>query len=86
MAEALRFNQSLTSLSLGRNALCGRDIYGRGKEDRSALVALAASLKLNAHLRHLNLADNPGAEALAGSFRNNGQKVTVQLQAPLKKW
>lgn len=86
LAEALRFNQCLSSLSLGDNALCGRDKYGRGREDRSALVGLAASVKRNAHLRQLHLAENPGAEALAGTFKLNAPKVVLQLEAPPKKW
>jgi len=43
-------------------------------------------VKRNAHLRQLHLAENPGAEALAGTFKLNAPKVVLQLEAPPKKW
>ena len=86
LSEAMRFNQTLTSLALARNGLCGVDVYGRGQSDPSALAAFGNALKMNFVLRKLDLAGNPGAEGLRPSFSMNAPRVETKFDARLAKW
>jgi hypothetical protein len=82
----MRFNQTLRYLGLARNSVCGVDYHGRGELDPSALTALALSLKLNAGLKTIDLAGNPGANALTTSFKTNGPSVEVIYEVKRKRW
>lgn len=86
LSEALRFNQTLTSLALARNGLCGVDIYGRGESDPSALAAFCNALKMNFVLRKLDLTENPGAAGLQSSFALNARRVETKFDARLARW
>ena len=50
------------------------------------MVALVNTLRLNAHLRHLDLSRTPGAEAIKGSFETNAPRVAVAFVGPRKRW
>lgn len=86
LTEALRFNQTLTTLAIARNSICGVDFHGRGELDPSAATAFAMAMKLNAGLKTIDLAGNPGVESLKNTFVANALGVKVIYAVKKKKW
>ena len=58
LAEALKFNSTLTMINLAQNQLCGLTAQAKGRFNASGILALAPRLRFNTTLKQFNLSDN----------------------------